>query len=135
VFLCHSKRDKPKVRELYSRLLGEGNIEPWLDEKNILAGQDWGLEIENAVKATHCVLVCLSASTVGAAGYVHKEILFALDVADRQPEGTIFLIPAKFDECEVPSRLSRYQWVNLFEEDGYANLLRGLHARANTVEK
>ena len=36
--------DKPTVRELYKRLVAEG-IDAWLDEKKLLAGQDWELEI------------------------------------------------------------------------------------------
>ena len=45
--------------------------------------------------------------------YIQKEIKFALDVADEQPEGTIFLIPTKLEECDVPERLSQWQWGNL----------------------
>src|SRR5262249_31723982 len=44
VFLCHSSGDKPVVRELYRLLRSEG-FDPWLDEKNLIAGQDWQLEI------------------------------------------------------------------------------------------
>lgn len=46
VFLCHSSGDKPAVRYLYYRLCEE-NIEPWLDEENLLPGQDWIEEISN----------------------------------------------------------------------------------------
>ena len=130
VFLCHSTVDKPVVRELYSRLKRENFVRPWLDEQDLIPGQDWEREITKAVRDSHCVLACLSKQAANRAGYLHKEIRFALDVADRLPEGTIFLIPTKLDECEVPERLRRYQWVNLFEADGYASLRRALDARA-----
>jgi len=39
VFLCHAAGDKAQVRKLYDRLLSDG-IEPWLDERQLLAGQD-----------------------------------------------------------------------------------------------
>ena len=42
VFLCHASQDKPIVRELYQRLLAEGWIDPWLDEKKLLFGQGSG---------------------------------------------------------------------------------------------
>src|SRR5436853_6308588 len=39
VFLCHSSSDKPRIRELYKRLLA-GGFDPWLDEENLIPGQD-----------------------------------------------------------------------------------------------
>lgn len=133
VFLCHSRHDKPKVRELYVSLRQQPGIQPWLDKEDLLPGQDWELEITKAVRSSHSVVVCLSKRAIDSAGYVHKEIRFALDIADHQPEGTVFLIPVKFEECEVPVRLRRYHWVDLFEPTGYAFLLRALRARAESL--
>ena len=112
VFLCHASSDKPAVRELYRRLCADG-FAPWLDEEDLLPGQDWQYEIPKAVRQSDVVIVCLSRSPA-TKGYVQKEIKFALDAADEKPEGTIFLIPLKLEECDVPDRLSRWQWVNLF---------------------
>src|SRR5262249_47185555 len=50
VFLCHSSGDKPAVRTLCQRLQADG-VEPWLDEENLLPGQDWQQEIPQAVRA------------------------------------------------------------------------------------
>ena len=86
------------------------------------------------MRDSHVVIVCLSCGSVTKAGYVQKEIKFALDVADEQPEGAIFLIPARLEECQVPDRLSRWQWVNLFEERGYERLMRALRARATGLD-
>ena len=124
VFLCHSSNDKPAVRDLYSKLRSN-QIDPWLDEQRLLPGQDWNLEITKAVRASDVVLVCLSRGAVKA-GYIQKEIKYVLDVADEQPEGTIFIVPVKLEECEVPERLRQWQWVNLFEKDGYERLMRSL---------
>src|SRR5206468_3458779 len=97
----------------------------WLDEEDILPGQDWELEIPKAVRRADIVVVCLSQRAVSKSGYIHKEIKYALDIADQQPEGTIFIIPLRFQDCEVPERLKRWQWVNYFddEEKGYKKLL------------
>ncbi len=125
VFLCHSKDDKPKVRELYRRLVADG-FDAWLDEEKLMPGQDWDLEIRKAVRESNVVVVCLSKDSVTKAGYVQKEIRFALDVADEQPEGAVFIIPARLEDCQVPTRLSKWQWVNLFEETGYERLIKTL---------
>jgi formylglycine-generating enzyme required for sulfatase activity len=130
VFLCHSSQDKPAVRTLYHRLRAEGVV-PWLDEEDLVPGQYWRDEIPKAVRAADVVLVCLSRQSLPRAGYVHKEIKLALDVADEQPEGSIFMIPVRLEECPIPDRLSNIHYVNLFEERGYERLLRALHLRAD----
>ena len=79
------------------------------------------------------MIVCLSRASITKTGYVQKEIKVALDVADEQPEGTIFLIPLRLEECEVPQRLSRWHWVNLFEPGGYERLLRALTVRGRSA--
>lgn len=129
VFLCHSSGDKKSVRALYQRLREDG-IEPWFDEENILPGQDWEHEITRAVRTVDAVIVCLSREAVSKIGYVQKEIRFALDKADEQPEGVIFIIPLKLEQCDVPDRLRRWHWVNYFEPQGYERLLRALQSRA-----
>ena len=125
VFLCHGSEDKPVVRQLYYRLLASG-VEPWLDEENLLPGQDWKYEIARAVRASDVFIVCLSRASVSRTGFVQKEIKYALDVADEKPEGSIFLIPARLEECLLPDQLSGKHWVDLFQEQGFDRLIQSL---------
>ena len=129
VFLCHASEDKPRVRELYARLRADG-FRPWLDEEDLLPGQEWEREIPKALRESDVVIVALSKRAVSKSGYVHREIGYALDVVERQPEGEIFIIPVKLEACDAPDRLNRWQWVNLYDEKGYERLLRGLKFRA-----
>jgi len=129
VFLCHSSADKIAVRRL-SKLLADGGAEPWLDEEQLIAGQDWRREIPTAVEQSDVVLVCLSRDAASREGYLRDEISFALTVAERRPEGEIFLIPLLLEPCEVPGRLARWHWVSLAEPQGLGRLLRALRARA-----
>jgi DNA-binding SARP family transcriptional activator len=133
IFLCHASEDKPDVRALYGKLSADG-MDVWLDEINILPGQDWDHEIRKAVRNSQVVIVCLSPTSVSKSGYVQKEIRQALDVADEQLEGTIFLIPLRLHDCTVPDRLRRWHWVNLYAEDGYERLMRALKARADSFK-
>lgn len=132
VFLCHSSNDKPKVRALYQLLVRIG-VDAWLDEEKLVPGQFWEIEIPKAVRSSDAVLVCLSRESLTKTGYVQKEIKQALDVADEHPEDAIFLIPAKFEDCAVPERLSKRHWVNLFEERGTQSLVRALEARTTQL--
>lgn len=129
VFLCHASEDKPFVRTLARRLREDG-FAPWLDEEQVLPGQEWRLQIEKTVQETDVFLVCLSARSVTKRGYLNREIVTALDIADEQPEGAIFIIPVRLEPCSVPDRLSRWQWVNLYEDGGYERLRAALRARA-----
>ncbi|MBK6645956.1 MAG: toll/interleukin-1 receptor domain-containing protein [Anaerolineales bacterium] len=125
VFLCHASTDKPKVRELY-RYLKRRGINPWFDEEHLVGGQDWQVEIPKALATSDAIIICLTKNSVDKEGYIQKEIKFALDKALEMPEGRIFLIPVKFEECEVPFTLSRYQWVDLTVESGYAKMMKRL---------
>lgn len=137
VFLCHASQDKPAVRELYKRLKSEGWIDPWLDEENLYPGQDWDLEIEKAVEAADAVIVFLSNNSVTKEGYVQRELRFVLRIADFKPEGTVFVIPVRLEDCPLPHRLSMWQYVDYFPEDhkdwAYQRLLGSLKARADKL--
>jgi CBS domain-containing protein len=132
VFLCHSTNDKTRVEYYYDLLVKDG-VDAWLDKKNLHAGQKWRIEIQKAIKNSHVVIVFLSSQSITKEGFVQSEIKIALDLADEKPEGTIFIIPAKLEPCEVPERLTELHWVNLFEKDGYENLFRALQLRANKL--
>ena len=132
LFLCHSSKDKKIVRDLYLKLRKDG-FNPWLDEEDLLPGQNWKREISRAVKGSDAVLVCLSQQAITKDGYVHREISYALDVASEKSEDEIFLIPIRLEECEVPERLQRWHWANLYDEKGYEKLILSLKALAESL--
>ena len=138
VFLCHAKEDKPTVRELYRQLTAEGWLDVWLDEVNLFPGQEWDIEIEKAVEQADIVVVCLSTRSLNKEGYVQKELRFVLNIADEKPEGTIFVIPLRLDECVVPRRLRSWQYADYFPKDerarAYERLLVSLRMRAKRLE-
>jgi formylglycine-generating enzyme required for sulfatase activity len=129
VFLCHSKNDAKIVRDLYEKLRAEPWIQPWLDEEELFPGMDWNMEIEKAIEATDVILVCLSNKSITKEGYVQREIRIALDYADYKPEGTLFIIPVRLEECTPPKRLARWQYADYFEgqrERGFEKLISSL---------
>jgi hypothetical protein len=138
VFLCHASQDKPVVRELYQRFGAEGWIDPWLDEEKLLPGQDWDLEIEKAVEAADAVIVCVSNRSVTKEGYVQKEIRKVLDIALEKPEESIFIIPLRLDECELPRRLRAWHYVDYFPAErrsrAYQRLLKSLQLRLDQLQ-
>jgi formylglycine-generating enzyme required for sulfatase activity len=125
IFLCHAKEDKARVIELYQQLKATG-YSPWLDEEDLLPGVDWDLEIRRAIRGSAFFLACLSKESIDKRGYVQKELKMGLDVLDEMPEGKIYLIPVRFEACDVPERLGSRQWVDLFAPRGFEKLKRAL---------
>jgi len=146
VFLCHAHADRDAVKALYIRLTKDGvdawldkenrltkdGVDAWLDKEKLLPGQDWELEIRKAVREADVVVVCLSKQ-FNQAGFRQKEVRLALDTAMEQPEGEIFIIPARLEECDTLESLRKWHWVDLFEGNGYEMLMRALRARADKV--
>lgn len=131
VFLCHASDDKAQVKALYDRLNADG-VDAWLDKEKLLPGQDWEREIRKAVRESDVVVVCLSKG-FNQRGYRQKEVRIALDEADMMPEGEIFIIPARLEECNNLESLRKWHWVDLFEQDGYEYLMRSLNLRARNI--
>jgi hypothetical protein len=132
IFLCHASDNKTEVRELYNLLVQRG-ANPWFDAEKLLPGQDWNLEINKALDDSDVILLCLSKKSVDKEGYVQREIRIALDRTLEMPEGRIFLIPARLEECELPYKIRTYQWVDLFTADGMVKLMKSLNLRASQV--
>ncbi|NJN79620.1 MAG: toll/interleukin-1 receptor domain-containing protein [Anaerolineales bacterium] len=133
IFLSYSSGDKPQVEKLYSFLLAQGT-DPWFDAEKLLPGQDWNLEIHKSLDEADVILLCLSKKSVSKEGYIQKEMRLALDLALEMPEGRIFLIPARLEECDLPYKLKSYQWVDLFTEAGMDKLIKSLNLRASQVK-
>jgi hypothetical protein len=101
VFLCHASEDKVHVRNAYAELV-RGGFDPWLDEKNLLPGQNWEYEIPRALKSSAAVIVFLSRASVSKRGYVQREFRLAFDALQEISENQIFVIPVRLDDCDVP---------------------------------
>jgi formylglycine-generating enzyme required for sulfatase activity len=126
IFLCHASEDKAQVREIYHRLRAIDGLEPWLDEEDLLPGQDWAREIPLALRKSDFILIFLSRTSVAKRGYVQREMKLALDAWQEIPEGTIHTIPVRIDECDVPESFRRYHYANLFVPNGFDRIVRAV---------
>ena len=137
-FLCYAKENSTGVREFRERLRAESWVDPWFDEEDILPGQMWEGSVTDAVHNSHAVIIFLSSIAIRTEGFFHKELKLALDAAAEKPDGTIFIIPIRLDECEVPERLRPYQYVDYFgdaehKDRVYSSLIKALKIRAENL--
>src|SRR5689334_6239435 len=111
IFINYASGDLGKVKLVFDFLKSQ-KINVWFDKESLLPGQEWKLEIESAINKADIIVVCLSSKSVSKEGFVQKEIKLILDRADEKPDRTIFLVPFRLDECTIPGRLSRWQWID-----------------------
>lgn len=128
IFLSYAPEDAKTVTGLYHRLSADG-FRLWFDRFDLLGGQDRKLAIKRAVQGSVAVVACLSDMAIFGVGSRHRELSLALDIADEQPEGTIFIIPLRLQPCNVPDRLEHLQHIDFYDPDGYDRLKRALIAR------
>lgn len=131
IFLSHASEDKARVRNLCKRLREDG-FDPWLDEERLLPGQDWSLEIEKALRASGAILLCFSTSSVAKEGYIQREYKHAMKVQEEKPEGAIFVIPVRLDDCEMPFFIRELQWVDY--PANYDRLVMALQSKLGGTE-
>lgn len=122
IFISYAREDEDVALEIYSFLVSEG-FSVWIDKKNLMPGQDWKIEIGKAIKGSSVFLACLSNSSVNKTGFVQAELKRAFDVADLMPEGKIFIIPLRLDDCQVPNKIQHLQWLNYYETGSRDGLL------------
>ena len=134
VFLSYSHADVAQADKVREAVQANGH-KAWCDSLSLVGGQDWALEIRNAIRGSDIVLVCLSAQVVYARSYVHKEWRLALDVQNELPHGAIYIVPLRFDNCLIPKPLQGLQCVDWFQEDGRHRLLASLSEAGGLARK
>jgi hypothetical protein len=65
VFLSHSAKDKPVVRDLARRLTADG-LRVWFDESQIRPGDSIPAKIEDGLENSRILILCMSAAAFGS---------------------------------------------------------------------
>jgi hypothetical protein len=126
IFISYTHADINLVRPVYI-FLKELALEPWIDEIDLLPGLDFRREIEIRIRKSDYFLACFSTNSVDHRGVVQKELKIALEVLDEFPEGQIFMIPARLDDCQVPFSFSSKNWIDLFKPGSKVKLLKAFY--------
>ncbi|WP_026449861.1 toll/interleukin-1 receptor domain-containing protein [Aequorivita capsosiphonis] len=128
IFISYSRRDTEYVSSLVDALRKQG-FEVWFD-KNIRTGTDWDDTIESELKKADAVVLILSQTSV-ASENVKDEISYAIGL-DKHVN------PIKIEECEVPMRLARKQFVDfttMGHEAGFERLVNDLKLTLKLAEE
>jgi hypothetical protein len=126
IFISYAKEDFTYAEKLYN-YLEENGLKPWIDKKGILPGQDWNFVINKALREANYIILLLSDTSVQKRGYVQREFKTALDYVEEKLEDDIYLIPLKINNCVVPEKLSRFQWIEYEPLTSFELILRSLN--------
>ena len=132
VFISCAREDLEYAKRLYNDLKNMG-MKPWLDENDLLPGQQWEAIVTKAIKESDYFIALLSSHSISKQGFVQKELKEDLELLDRCSHEEIFIIPARLDgrfNDHKPNhgKLSGLHWVDLFPsyELGFNKILKAL---------
>lgn len=132
VFLSHNSQDKPDVERLAEKLTDEADLTVFLDKWNLVPGDPWQEDLENALESSQTVAVFLGPA--GISGWHNEELRNALSVrvSDRNRRVIPVLLPGTNmpEDDETPSFLQRLTWVDfrkgLDDEEAFRRLVAGI---------
>jgi hypothetical protein len=105
VFISYVREDAQQVDRLQGILEAAG-IQVWRDTADLWPGQDWRFMIRRAITDDALVFIaCFSQNSLKRGKtFQNEELILAIDqLRLRHPEEP-WLIPVRFDECEIPDR-------------------------------
>lgn len=89
---------------MLQEILEGAGIPVWRDTSSLLPGDNWPEKVRTAIahEALFCLICFSSASSARGKGYQNEEIVQAIEQLRLRHSGETWLIPARFDECEIP---------------------------------
>ncbi len=113
VFLSHSSKDKPIVRELAERLKADG-LRVWFDEWIIKAGDPISLKIQQGIEHSRTLVMCMSPDFFASewAKLEHHSLLFR-DPTNQQRR----FIPLLLADCQIPDMIAQFKYIDWREKN------------------
>ncbi|MBB6107905.1 Protein of unknown function [Mucilaginibacter lappiensis] len=135
VFIAHAKEDIEQAKSLFEYLNKSTPFKPWLDKENLLPGHNWREEINQALRLADFIIILFSKIAITKTGYIQKEFKLALDYFEQRPEDSIYIIPVLTDNCTIPEKFAKYQWVDLNDWDAYNQIHASLRQQRDIYLK
>jgi WD40 repeat protein len=105
-FISYSRKDKEFALKFARELKSAGYL-VWLDQLDIPTGARWDDAVERALRECEIFLIILTTASISSEN-VKDEIGYAIDHGKR-------IVPVLLEECEIPLRLRRFQYVDFRE--------------------
>lgn len=124
VFLSHSSKDKPFIRQLAADLTSEG-ILVWLDEQQINVGDSINKAINQGLAESDYFVIAMSDNSVNSE-WVERELNSAL--IDEIEEKKVKVLPIKLSDCDFPPLIKdkKYADFTKYYKQGLEELLKAI---------
>ena len=123
VFLSCTPQDREALYRVHGLHLNEAWIDSWDDS----------FEGIDATRIPDVILVCLGRNSITEDGFLKKEIGYAMDLVDENPE--ILVLTIRLEDCHMPDRLRRWQYVNYFRNGALRELVGILQKHYENQER
>ena len=124
LFISHSSKDKAWANCLFADLVEHGHT-PWLDDRNIKAGESIPKEILSALESSDYLLLILTPDSVNSS-WVSTEwqTLFWNEINKQKT----IIIPLLLSDCEIPLFLATKKYIDFREnyQQGLITLLKAI---------
>ena len=102
-FISYVREDSGRVDTL-QKMLEAAGIPVWRDTASLWPGEDWRAKIRDAISRDALVFIaCFSHHTAARQlSYQNEELLLAIDQLRRRRPDDPWLIPVRFDDCDIP---------------------------------
>jgi hypothetical protein len=129
VFISYSRKDINFAADIYMILNESNECIPWMDLYDLIPGQDWESVIHHNIETADFFIACLSNNSVSTRGYVQKELKEAISILEQMPEGQIYLIPVRIDDCSVPASLAGKHWLDWSTPNAKESLFKAIRSK------
>lgn len=115
-FISYTREDYNYATILYNDLKNVG-LNPWLDNEDILFGQNGDKEIKKAVNNCRIFLPMFSSRSVEKRSYIRGEFKLGVDTLEEIFEIQTLVIPIRIDNCQIPfDKLSKIHYQDMFPD-------------------
>ena len=117
IFLNYAREDTNQIESLYNSLRASG-FEPWMDTKDIYAGDSWPKRVETAIRNSDFFLWCISQNASVQHGVIEREREIAREIQMTSEDRHNFIIPIRLEDLSEPAVLQSMQRIDLFGSGG-----------------
>ncbi|EPB4308257.1 TIR domain-containing protein [Yersinia enterocolitica] len=126
IFISYASDDFERVLPYYEYLDQQG-FSVWMDQKKLVAGQKWDLEIRRAFSRSTIVIAFISKKSYDKRGYIQRELKLALTKLEEKLPDDIYIIPVRLDaDVERPEELSSIQFIDSDTHDSKEQIMRAI---------
>lgn len=135
IFISYAREDVDHA-ELVYKLLKDNGLNPWMDKHSLFGGENWVHEIDGHIEKCRYFVLIISSHTINKVGQIQREIRLAKKKQDLFPDGGVFIIPLRVEDCEVKDRdLRSVHYIDMFPDwkQGEKKLISAIEKNKDAV--